>query len=238
VLDIPKIPQIVAALERVRDRYLPAGKPAPWKRLDADTYDTVYGQYLIDSIHAVREAALFLPTTNPHRAMLLRTGLLEKMSGNNATLPDGRRVSVDCACWPTPDAEHLDFIRDAGGDHAIVWGGVHFTQPDRYIDVVDLPASGKEDPLPEPGPDPKPDPRPTPKPDKPAGPKEPYGVHTPLGREIGELLWSVPTSPYIGNIAGSGLAIAHLLWKVQFENYPVESARQSALSRARGGGDV
>lgn len=233
MIDVPRIPQVIAALEEVRRRFPQATpqRPVPiGRKIDDDTLDEVYGQFLIDSIHAVRVAARRLPTNNPYRSLLMRAGLLIKRSGNKAKLPNGEYVSVDSLALPTEDAEHVDIFRDAGGDTEPVWGNAHTTDGDRYLDVEDMPPSnGHDEPFPE---DPKAPPAPEPEPPAPKRPLE-YAEQLELCRFIGRTLDN-PQAPHRDNGEAIGEVIGHLLWKVREEGYSVDKARENAEKRARG----
>lgn len=158
-------------------------------------------------------------------ARALGAGLLRKSGGAVIRLPAPFDVEVaqDIVVFRVGGgAEHYDILIDAGVADEPAWQAKGPVDPARYLDVsVGAPAPAPPLPLP------------TPLPPPPSRPNQPYAVHTPLCREIGEIL-GVEGSPYVGNAAAIAECVGHLVWKVQFEGYGVEAARENARKRAKG----
>lgn len=160
------------------------------------------------------------------RALGGGAGLLKKTSGTKVRLPApfNQDVSQDVVVYKTSEgAVHYDILRDGEGDAEPVWNLVGPVDPTRYLDV----SAGSVPDVPAP-----PLPLPVPVPPQPARPRFGYEIHTPLCAEIAGILDS-EGSPYRGNGRAIGECVGHLVWKVQFEGYPIEAARENARKRAR-----
>lgn len=86
----------------------------------------------------------------------------------------------------------------------------------------------------KPGPVPRPEPKPN-EPSKPvpSAPRLDYLGQLALAAAIVEILGK-PGSTHVGNFIAIGQVVGHLVWKVQFEGYPVQHAIDNANRRARG----
>lgn len=229
MLDIPRKPTIIAALEAVRARYHTPIAPF----VGPELLSSEFGQFLVDCVHAVRAAAQQLPADDPHRAWLLRAGLLLKPGGTRCLLPDARTtVSIDSLTFPTVDAEHVDILGDGEGAAVIGWGDAHVTDGSRYIDVSHFPPSDGDAPIPSP-PVPQPPAPPVPAPPASQGPAHSYDDQLALAHEIGAIL-DVPDSPYYETGISIGEVIGHLLWRYQFEGYARITLLEDARNRAEG----
>lgn len=159
-------------------------------------------------------------------------GLLLKPGGSNVPSPIGP-ISADILVH-VPEEQEYDVFSDVDGAGTPVFNKLPFKCGEglsgcemRRVKVV----AGQ--PVPSPTPDPAPPlPLPVPVPPPVSGPRVGYGIHTSLGLEIGEIL-NGEGSPYRFNGAAIGECVAHLLWKVQFEDYSAAAARENARKRAR-----
>lgn len=152
----------------------------------------------------------------------------------------GIRLNTDALCYLRQDGrfEIIDAISGVDGsatwDHHGVWDQ---GQNGYWAPALSVEEREKPGPVPRPNPLPLPDPAPEEKkqdePVKAAGPAVTYDQQLALAGEVVAIL-EPKGSRYHKNPKAQGQVVGHLLWKVQFENYPIQHALDNANRRARG----